>query len=125
MSTTAASFPPASTASPTLAPPPPPRRRSPDGFDLGYESGYRAGYEAGAAKPLSQSGPGVHLDIALRFSITSSGLTPYALAKLAGVSPGMIARFVAGNRDLRLRTAAKLAAALGMELAPVRTGGKS
>ena len=52
----------------------------------------------------------------LRSAVISSDLTVYALAQKAGVSPGMISRFMSGTSDLKLATAAKLAHALGMEL---------
>jgi len=59
------------------------------------------------------------IDAALKAAITKSGLTHYALGQAAGVSPAQLDRFVAGERDLRLGTAARLAAALGLELAAV------
>ena len=64
------------------------------------------------------------IDDVLKAEIRKSGLTHYALGKAAGVSPSVIDRFMldpgAGERggDLRLSTAARLAAALGLELRP-------
>ena len=55
----------------------------------------------------------------LKAAISKSGLTHYALAALAGVTPSQIDRFMSGERDLRLESAGKIAAALGLELAPV------
>ncbi len=55
----------------------------------------------------------------LKAAIKASGLTHYMIGKRAGVTPPMIARFMAGTRDLRLATADKLAEALGLELRPV------
>jgi transcriptional regulator with XRE-family HTH domain len=52
----------------------------------------------------------------LREALLASGLTPYRLAKLAGTTPPVVTRFINGERDLRLATAAKLAEALGLEL---------
>lgn len=52
----------------------------------------------------------------LRAAIKSSGLTHYRIAKDAGIKPQIIDRFVSGERDLRLATAAKLCEALGLEL---------
>ena len=52
----------------------------------------------------------------LKAAIKASNLTHYAVGKLADVAPAQIDRFMSGERDLRLGTAAKLAAALGMEL---------
>ena len=56
------------------------------------------------------------IDAALKAAIKASGLTHYAIAKLAEVSPSVIDRFMAGERDLRLGTAASIAASLGLEL---------
>jgi DNA-binding phage protein len=46
------------------------------------------------------------------------GWTIYRIAKKAGITPAMLARFMNAGLDLRLNTAAKLAAALGLELRP-------
>ena len=56
------------------------------------------------------------IDDALRAAIRASRLTHYAVGKLASVSPTQIDRFMSGERDLRLATAAALAEALGLEL---------
>ena len=52
----------------------------------------------------------------LKAAIVASGLTHYAIGKAAGVSSGMILRFMAGERDLRLETVDKMAAALRLRL---------
>lgn len=52
----------------------------------------------------------------LKQAIVASGLTPYAIAKAAGVSPGMITRFMAGDRGLNIETIDKLATALNLHL---------
>lgn len=52
----------------------------------------------------------------LRRAISNSGESYYALAKRSGVDAVVISRFVAGERDLRLETAAKLADAMGLVL---------
>jgi ribosome-binding protein aMBF1 (putative translation factor) len=52
----------------------------------------------------------------LRRAISKSGETYYALAQRSGVDAVVISRFVNSERDLRLETAEKLAAALGLEL---------
>ena len=62
-----------------------------------------------------------HLEMArindqLRKAIEKGDESYYALAKRSGVDAVVISRFVCGERDLRLDTAAKLAAALGLEL---------
>jgi transcriptional regulator with XRE-family HTH domain len=46
------------------------------------------------------------------------GWTVYRVAKEAGITPAMLSRFLKDGLDLRLSTAAKLAAALGLELRP-------
>ena len=62
------------------------------------------------------------IDDALKAAIKKSGLTHYALGKEAGVAPSVIDRFMveagSGERggDLRISTAAKIAAAMGLEL---------
>jgi predicted transcriptional regulator len=44
----------------------------------------------------------------LRQAILDSGLSVYAVAKGSGVSQPVIARFVAGERDIRMATADQL-----------------
>jgi plasmid maintenance system antidote protein VapI len=60
------------------------------------------------------------IDAELRAAILGSKLTPYAIAKAADIAPGLITRFINGERDLRLGTAAKVAHALGLELRRAR-----
>ena len=43
-------------------------------------------------------------------------MTRYRLSKLTGVSDGVLANFVNGKRSLTMRTAAKLAKGLRLEL---------
>jgi transcriptional regulator with XRE-family HTH domain len=52
----------------------------------------------------------------LRAAIRSSGKTVYRIAAESGVSHPVILRFLSGERDIRLATAEKLAAALGLTL---------
>jgi transcriptional regulator with XRE-family HTH domain len=52
----------------------------------------------------------------LRAIIVDSGKTAYAVGKLADVDPGVVQRFLTGERDLRVATLDKLAAALGLRL---------
>jgi transcriptional regulator with XRE-family HTH domain len=59
------------------------------------------------------------LSYQLAETIEARGLTAYAVGKLAEVDPGVIARFLAGRRDIRLETADRLAAALGLRLVEV------
>jgi hypothetical protein len=56
------------------------------------------------------------MDDVLRAAIVASGLTHYRLAKDAGIKPFLLDRFVHRGGDLRLATAAKVAAVLGLEL---------
>lgn len=67
------------------------------------------------------------LDVALRKAIRSCGLTHYALAKSAGVQASQIDRFMMPaddprHRDLRLGTASRIAAILGLELSDPKAG---
>ena len=52
----------------------------------------------------------------LRTAIRNSGKTVYRVAQESGVSHPVILRFLSGERDIRLATAEKLAAALGLTL---------
>lgn len=64
------------------------------------------------------------LDETLKAAIRKSGLTHYAIGKQAGVDPSVIDRFMADRDaagrggDMRLSTASKIAAAMGLELRP-------
>ena len=50
----------------------------------------------------------------LRRALTNSGKTSYQLMAETGVNHGVILRFMKGERDIRLETAEKLAAAVGL-----------
>jgi transcriptional regulator with XRE-family HTH domain len=50
----------------------------------------------------------------LRQALTNSGKTSYQLKAETGVNHGVILRFMKGERDIRLETAEKLAAAVGL-----------
>ena len=71
------------------------------------------------AKKAKKAAP---LDTALRQAITKSGRTYYDLGRAAGVDPSVILRFMADPEaagrggDMRLSTASKLAAELGLTL---------
>jgi len=54
----------------------------------------------------------------LKKAIRESELSNWKLAQVAKVDQGVISRFMAGERDLKLETAAKIVAALEMELVP-------
>ena len=55
----------------------------------------------------------------LRTAVKESGLTSYRIAKDAGIAQIVLDRFVHGERDLRLETAAKVARVLGLTLKPM------
>jgi predicted transcriptional regulator len=61
-----------------------------------------------------------YLENQIRQAIEESGLSQYALAKCAGVSQGVLSRFIAGKRNLTLATASKIVLALELELRPAR-----
>lgn len=50
----------------------------------------------------------------LRQALTNSGKTSYQLMAETGVNHGVILRFMKAERDIRLETAEKLAAAVGL-----------
>jgi transcriptional regulator with XRE-family HTH domain len=52
----------------------------------------------------------------LRVRIRQSGKAVLQIARESGVSHPVILRFLSGERDIRLQTAEKLAAALGLGL---------
>lgn len=52
----------------------------------------------------------------LREIIRSRGLTPYAVAQAAKVSPSVVTRFMNGERGLTLTTFDAIATALGLRL---------
>jgi transcriptional regulator with XRE-family HTH domain len=52
----------------------------------------------------------------LRAAVEGSGQTMYRVAKESGVPQAVLGRFMAGERDIKLETANKLAAYLEMEL---------
>ena len=52
----------------------------------------------------------------LKQAIRDSGKTHYRIAADAGIRPAIIDRFMSGERDMRLTTAAKVANALGLML---------
>lgn len=56
------------------------------------------------------------LSEALKRAIEESGCTNYAISKMTGVSQSVLNRFVAGDRDITLATAAKIASELGAVL---------
>lgn len=69
-----------------------------------------------------QAGRPQMIDVALKAAIRKSGRTYYELGRAAGVDPSVILRFMADpdevgrGGDIRLSSAAKLAAELGLTL---------
>lgn len=74
------------------------------------------------ARPAPRSLARHTLSGQLRDVIESRGLSAYALGKLAEVDPGVVSRFLTGERDIRMETADRLAVALGLRL--VELGGR-
>jgi len=60
----------------------------------------------------------------LRRAILAGPMTRYRLAKITGVTEGVLSQFVRRNRSITMDTAAKLAAVLGLELRPAKKAGK-
>ena len=56
----------------------------------------------------------MNLSDAIKAEIGRRGLTAYAVAKLAGITPNVVSRFLSGERDITLATADKVATALGL-----------
>jgi len=52
----------------------------------------------------------------LRAAFKASGMNRLALSKRSGVSYSIVHRFIAGERDITITTASKLATVLGLEL---------
>ena len=74
------------------------------------------------AKRLSPAINEKHLlSVRLKAAVEDSGLSLFAISKRAGLNHSILERFVKGQRDLKLASADKLAAALGLRLVePVR-----
>ncbi|HTU20887.1 MAG TPA: helix-turn-helix transcriptional regulator [Gemmataceae bacterium] len=52
----------------------------------------------------------------LKEAIQESGMSVYRIAKKAGITHAVVARFMSGERDLRLETASKIASVLDLSL---------
>jgi transcriptional regulator with XRE-family HTH domain len=52
----------------------------------------------------------------LRAILQADGRTAYAIGQQADVDPGVISRFIQGERSLRLETVDRIATALGLAL---------
>jgi plasmid maintenance system antidote protein VapI len=60
----------------------------------------------------------------LREAIIGSDMSRYRISKLSGVGQSELSLFVNHKRTLTLKTAAKVANVLGLDLRPVKKGGK-
>lgn len=62
----------------------------------------------------------------LREAILSAKISRYQISQQTGIDEGMLSRFVHGHRTLTLRTASRVATALGLRLTKdaKRKGGK-
>ena len=69
-----------------------------------------------AASAAKKAAPKQTLATQLRSAIVDRDITHYQLGKDAGLSPAVIDRFISGERDVMLETAARLASALGLRL---------
>jgi len=56
------------------------------------------------------------IDAQLRRAIKKSFLSQYAISQLTKVDQGVISRFVRGERDIKLQTAARIAKVLRLNL---------
>lgn len=72
--------------------------------------------------PLEADAP---FSAALRAAVAADGGTAYAIAKRAGVGINVLTRWLAGERDLRLASADKLAAALGVRCLSTQPSAKT
>jgi hypothetical protein len=76
---------------------------------------------AGELRPAKKAKPQL-IDAALKAAVRKSGRTYYDLGQAAGIAPSVILRFMSDDPqagrggDMRLSTAAKLAAELGLSL---------
>ena len=57
----------------------------------------------------------------IRDRVKAEGWSAYSLALASGVDSSVILRFLAGERDVRLATAQKLCAAIGLALMPIES----
>lgn len=77
------------------------------------------------SRPTRANAPIKHtLSYQLRELVEARGLSAYALGRLADVDPGVVSRFLTGERDIRLETADRLASALQLRLVELARQGK-
>lgn len=62
------------------------------------------------------------LEAPLRRAMADSGMSQRQLAALSGIDPAQVSYFMAGKRSLTLRSAEKITAVLGLELARIKKG---
>lgn len=81
-----------------------------------FDKKLSAPYTVCMAKKKKPPRPASVLADALIAAIERDERTIYAIGKEAGLSPGMLNRFVSRDRDLSLIAASKLATTLGLRL---------
>src|SRR5688572_7286769 len=76
------------------------------------------------ARPKAQYHPIAPIDLAgqLRAAVKASGKSQYRLHRETGISQSAISAFLKGRDELKLSTAAALAAAVGLQFAPASAG---
>ena len=62
----------------------------------------------------------LNIEEQLREAILNAGISRYRLAKLTGVTQGVLSQFVRARRSITLNTGAKLAVALKLGLKPMK-----
>ena len=92
------------------------RRLTPEEIACDNEVRRKVGQEFPPAVLVDHASPD-SLATALRQAIRDSGQTVYQIAQTSGVSQIVISRFLSGQHDIRLQTAGRLAAVLGLKLA--------
>lgn len=91
------------------------RKLTPEEANRDAEIRHKVQQEFPPARGAQSSSPS-SLSETLKQAIRNSEQSEYQIAKLAGVSQIVITRFLAGERDIRMATADKLAEALGLKL---------
>jgi hypothetical protein len=90
-------------------------RRSPE--EVARDKEVRRKVQAEYPPTEPDGGTPGRLSEALRDALRASDKSVYQIAQDAGVSQIVVSRFLSGERDIRMATADRLAAALGLKLA--------
>jgi hypothetical protein len=91
------------------------RKLSPEEVARDEQIRRRVEAEFPPARPAGPSAPD-SLSETLKEAIRHSKLSVYQIAKDAGVSQIVLSRFLSGERDIRMATADRVAAVLGLQL---------